>query len=380
MTITYKYKLRVNKTQVEQIEEALRSIKFIRNKCLRYWIDNKETDLNVNQYWLRKYALTLRKEFPEYLSTIHSHSAQEAAERTWNSINRFYKACKNKVGGKKGYPKFAKSNTSLQFKGMGGYKLNLDTQHITVNSTIGTMKLMGDRFPTVNSKILLCQIVKLADGYYCHLVTNDFRTEQAPITSNVVGIDLGLKHFTIDSNGNTVDNPRFYRKLENKLKNKHRTLSRKKKGSNNRRKARTKLAKAYLKLKRVRADWTIKLARKTMLENDVVIVEKLQVKNMVRNGRLAKSINDAAWTSYVNWLDTYSKVFGKLLIKVNPKNTSQTCSSCGKKSTVKLTLADRVFNCEKCGFSCDRDVNAAVNILNKGLNSKAFAVGTTVGI
>lgn len=96
--------------------------------------------------------------------------------------------------------------------------------------------------------------------------------------------------------------------------------------------------------------------------------------------RLAKSINDAAWTSYVNWLDTYSKVFGKLLIKVNPKNTSQTCSSCGKKSTVKLTLTDRVFNCEKCGFSCDRDVNAAVNILNKGLNSKAFAVGTTVGI
>ena len=376
---TYTYKIKKNKAAFAKIEEVFKTCDFIHNKCLRYWMDNKDTDTNANLYAFHKYIGRLRgTNLYPWLNRLYSQACQMACEPAWFAISNFYRKCKKGLPGKKGYPKWKHGTRSYEYS-QTGYKYDQESRSLTItdNTEVGKLRLYGNEFPANGTKFQRVRIVKEADGYYVQIITKEVRTEQAPITNNVIALDVGLKEYYTDSNGGVEPNPRFYRKAEKNLKNLHKKLSRKKKGSNNRKKAKQVLARAYLKVRRKRKDHAIKLARKLFLENDVVIIEKLTVANMVRNKRLSKSIQDAGWSQFFGWLDTYSTIFGKTLIKVNPKNTSQTCSNCGKKAKVKLTLADRVFECNKCGSRLDRDVNAAINLLDKGLTLLSKGVGTT---
>ena len=142
-------------------------------------------------------------------------------------------------------------------------------------------------------------------------------------------MDVGLKEFYTDSNGETVDNPRFLRKGEKRLKQAQRRVSRKKKGSNNRRRAGRLLGKRHLKISRQRKDHAMKLARCVIQFNDCVAYEDLRIKNIAKNHCLAKSISDASWYQFRVWLEYFGKVFGRITIAVNPAYTSQKCSSCG---------------------------------------------------
>jgi putative transposase len=183
----------------------------------------------------------------------------------------------------------------------------------------------------------------------------------------MVGIDVGLNHFYTDSDGNQVENPRFLRKSEKALKRLNRGLHRKKKGSRNRAKARNRLGRKHLKVSRQRKDFCVKAARKLCQSSDLVAFEDLRVKNMVKNHILAKSISDASWSLFKQWIIYYGKLFGIATIAVAPHYTSVNCSNCGEK--VEKALSTRTHKCHSCGLVLDRDWNAALNILKLALST-----------
>ncbi len=365
--LIFEYKLDGHKHQYAAIEEAIRVVQFIRNKCLRLWMDEHATknDLQCS-------CAILAKEYP-FAARLNSQARQASADRAWCAIERFYDNCQAKKPGKKGYPQFQHDNRSVEYKTTGW---KLDGRHITFTDGcgIGRLRLVGnpkqhiETFPT--RQIKRVRIVRRADGYYVQFSVKADRVIEHVPTGKQVGIDVGLKAFYTDSEGNTVENPRHSRKAEKKLKRWHRQLSRKKKGSKNRQKARKALAKGYLKVQRQREDFARKTANALVTSHDLIAYEDLQIRNMVKNHHLAKSIHDAGWGTFLCWVKSYGTMHAIPVIAVAPQYTSQACSQCG--TLVKKSLSVRTHICHGCGVVLDRDQNAAKNIL-----SKARTVGHT---
>ena len=228
------------------------------------------------------------------------------------------------------------------------------------------MKLVGSRdIQFVDPKdIKRVRLVKRVDGYYCQFCIKAGRVEDCTLTGNSIGIDVGLESFYTDSNGDKVANPRYLRKAEKRLKRYQRLVSRKKKGSANRRKAINKLGRKHLTVSRRRKDFVVKTARALCASNDVIVLENLNVRGLVKNHNLAKSISDASWSLFREWLEYFANIFDRNVIAVNPAYTSTDCSNCGKR--VKKALSTRTHSCS-CGAKLCRDENAAINILNKGI-------------
>ena len=244
----YEYKLDGSKAQYAAIDGAIRVVQFIRNKCLRLWMDTRGTSKNDVQV----YCAVLAQEYP-FATRLNSQARQASADRAWCAISRFYDNCKNHKPGKKGYPKFQHDNRSIEYK-QTGWKLEADGKHLTFTDgcDIGRLRLVGnpgqhiETFPT--KQIKRVRIVRRADGYYVQFgVQSERHIEHVP-TGRQVGIDVGLKAYYTDSEGNTLDNPRFLSRASKKLKRLHRRVCKKQKKSKNRKKARKRLAKAYLKL------------------------------------------------------------------------------------------------------------------------------------
>jgi putative transposase len=365
------FKLKTNSHQEIAIQEAIRVGQFIRNKCLRFWMDSTKED-KVNYATLCRLVTDLANssEFP-FVGKLNSMARQASVERAWFSISRFYNNCKKSLA-KKGYPKFKKFSRSVEYK-TSGWKLTEDKKfiHITDKTGIGKLKLIGtfNREILDKSTIKRVRLIKRADGFYCQFALDIERVEPLDSTGKEVGIDLGLNHFLTDSNGDKIDNTRFLRKSEKRLKKAQRKLSKKKKGSQKRLKQKSKVARLHLKVSRQRKDFAVKTAKALIQSNDLVVYEDLKVSNMVKNRKLAKSIQDAGWSMFTDWLDYFGKIHGKFVVAVNPQYTSQQCSSCG--NIVKKTLSVRTHVCS-CGCVLDRDENAAINIL-----ARANTVGRT---
>ena len=366
--IIYEFKVKAKPEQYQAINEAIRTSQFIQNKCLRYWMDNK----GVSKYDLNKYCKVLAQDF-EFANELNSMARQSAAERAWSAISRFYGNCQKKVKGKKGYPKFKKHSRSVEYK-TSGWKLSANRKAITFSDqkNIGTLKFIGtyDLNYYQRNQIKRVRLVKRADGDYAQFAIQiDLKIESQP-TGKAVGLDVGIKYFLADSNGNTIDNPQFYRKSEKQLNRANRQKSKKyKKGakpqSNNYQKARNRYARKHLRVSRQRKEYAKRVAYCVIHSNDLVAYEDLNVKGMVRNRHLAKSISDVAWSTFRQWLEYLGSKYGKLTIAVPPQNTSQNCSNCGQK--VQKSLSTRTHVCPHCGYEADRDVNAARNILQKAL-------------
>ncbi|NCQ69887.1 MAG: IS200/IS605 family element transposase accessory protein TnpB [Microcystis aeruginosa W13-15] len=358
------FKLKVKPHQEIAIQEAIRIGQFIRNKCLRFWMDSTKED-KVNYATLCRFVtnLTQNLEFP-FAGKLNSMARQASAQRAWFSISRFYDNCQKGLA-KKGYPKFKKFSRSVEYKS-SGWKLTEDKKfiHITDKTGIGKLKLIGtfNRQLLDKTTIKRVRLIRRADGFYCQFVLDIERKEPLDSTGKEVGIDLGLNHFLTDSNGDKIDNPRFLRKSEKRLKKAQRKLSKKKKGSQKRLKQKSKVARLHLKVSRQRKDFAVKTAKALIQSNDLVVYEDLKVSNMVKNPKLAKSISDASWSMFTDWLGYFGKIHGKFVVAVNPRYTSQQCSSCG--NIVKKTLSVRTHICS-CGCVLDRDENAAINILHK---------------
>jgi putative transposase len=234
---------------------------------------------------------------------------------------------------------------------------------------IGFLQLKGtwDLHYYQLDQIKRVRLVRRADGYYVQFLIR-VETEKVDIqpTGKIVGLDVGIKEFYADSNGHSEPNPKFYRRSEKRLKFYQRRVSRKKKGSANRRKAINKLGRVHLKISRQRQEHAKRVARCVIQSNDLVAYEDLRIKNLVKNHCLAKSINDASWYQFRKWLEYFGTKLGKVTVAVNPAYTSQECSSCG--TVVKKSLSMRTHVCQ-CGFILDRDWNAAINILKVALST-----------
>lgn len=369
--IVFEFKAKGTKRQYQQIDEAIRITQFIRNKCLRFWMDNQ----NVKPYDLNKYTAILKTEF-DFADKLNSSARQASAERTAFAIQRFFDKCKAKTPGKKGYPRFQKNNRSVEYK-LSGWKLSNDRKRINFKDKcgIGQLKLIGtwDLHFCQIKQIKRVRLIKRSDGYYIQFCVDAERNIDTQPTGKTIGLDVGLNHFYTDSLGSTVDNPRYLRKSEKALKRLQKQVSRKNIGSNNRKKAINRLGRKHLKVSRQRKDNAIKQALCVVRSSDLVAFEKLQVKNMVKNRRLAKSISDVSWSLFTQWLEYFGKIYGRVVVPVAPQFTSQNCSSCGE--SVKKSLSVRTHIC-KCGCVLDRDHNAAVNILNKALKQTNFDLST----
>lgn len=383
--IVLEMKAVVKPSQCSAIDEAIRTVQFIRNKALRLWMDANGED-KIDKYSLNKYCAVLAKQF-KFVNTLNSTARQASAERAWSAIARFYDNCKKKVKGKKGYPKFQKNNRSVEYKN-SGWKLSEDRKKITFTDkkNIGTVKLKGTRdlnfYPI--DQIKRVRIVKRADGYYVQFCLSiDIREYAKPLepTKKCVGLDVGLKVFYANSDGETVEIPQYYRQAEKRLNRLNRKKSKKfRKGqpqSNNYQKARKRYARKHLRVSRQRKGFVEKEALRVLKSNDFIAYENLNIQGMVKNSRLAKSINDVAWSTFRQWLEYFGFKYGKATVAVAPHNTSQNCSNCGQK--VPKSLSTRTHVCPHCGYVEDRDINAAINILKKGLSTVGHTETNTLG-
>jgi len=369
--IILEFKLKGKAQQYRIIDDMIRTAQFVRNRTLRYWIDNQGVKL-IDLY---KQCAIMAKEF-EWAGKLNSMARQASAERAIFAIQRFFANCQAKKPGKKGYPQFKKNTRSVEYK-TSGWALSADKRCLTFKDgfAAGKFKLIGSRdlHFYAPDEIKRVRVVRRADGYYAQFCINVERKEEPIPTGKAIGIDVGLNHFYTDSNSETVPNPRYLRQNEKALKRLQKRVSRKKKGSSNRKKAINKLGRKHLKVSRQRKDFAIKTALCAVKSNDFVAYEELQVKNMVKNHKLAKSMSDAAWDQLAQWLEYFGKIYSKTVIAVAPQYTSQDCSACG--NTVKKTLSTRTHICG-CGTILDRDHNAGINILAKGLKQAGITLNT----
>ncbi len=338
----------------------------------------------VGKTELFRHNTVIRAEY-SFVKELNSHACQTAVERTLRAINRFYDNCKKspraertpliKGGRGDGYPRFKHNTRSVEYK-VSGWKLSKNKKYITFTDQkhIGTLKLIGSR--DINyyqpEQIKRVRIVKRADGYYVQFsIKLDPRDTVKPLkpSQKAIGIDVGLKEFYVDSCGGILSNPKFYRQAEKQLNRANRQKSVKFKGgqkpSRNYLKAKARYALKHLKVSRQREEFVKRVALRLIQSNDLIVCEDLNVKGLVKNRRLAKSISDAAWSKFRQWLEYFGDKYGKIVIAVPPHYTTQICSNCGNK--VKKSLSTRTHICN-CGYVADRDENAAINILQLGLS------------
>ena len=256
--LVFEFKAYGKKQQLDARDEAIRTVQFIRNKALRFWMDNQKVD----KYDLNKYSAVLAKEWT-FCDDLNSMARQSSSERAWSAISRFYDNCKKKILEKKGFPQFQKDNRSVEYK-TTGWSRATDQKSLTFTDKkgIGKLKLKGTRdlhFYQL-AQIKRVRLVKRADGYFVQFCVQVDRSEKIEVTGNAIGLDVGLKEFYTDSNGVAVENPRFLCKGEYRLKKAQRRVSKRVKGSQNRRKARVIVGKRHLKISRQGKDFAVKLA------------------------------------------------------------------------------------------------------------------------
>lgn len=353
----YKYRILPTKEQEESLLQCGGNARFLWNYALKTNQDYyKETGKFKFYHELAVSLPKLKEEYP-FLKESFSQSLQMV-------LRQFDKALKDSFKKKKGFPSF-KKKMLLNDSFTCPQKWRLEKGFVFIPK-IGEVKWIKHR--AMKGKPKSITISQDGDKWYCSVLCEYTIPDKAKECDNIVGCDIGLKEFAILSDGTVISNPRHTKKYENKLAKEQRKLSKKQKGSKNRFKQRLKVRKIHNKIRDIRKDFLHKTSNSIAKNYDGIFVEDLNIKGMMKNHCLAKSIGDVSWSEFNRQLEYKCKWNFKYYLKIDRFfPSSKTCSNCGY--VQEMPLSKRIFDCPNCGISIDRDLNASLNIRNIGINT-----------
>ena len=351
----YKYRIYPNSIQKEYFAKVFGCVRFFYNKslsdmCEQYKTTGKNENITPARY---------KNDYP-FLKEVDSLALCNAQLARNAAFKSFYRK-------QNAFPKYKskRNDQSYTTNNQGSVKFSSNARYISIPKC---PRLRIKKHRNFNGEIKSITISKTTDEkYYISLLVEE-NTESIKLLDNAIGLDLGIKELIIDSNGNKYKNHKYLSKSQNKLSREQRKLSLMEKGSNNRNKQRIKVARIHKKIENQRNDYLHKLSRHIIDENQIICIEDLNVKNMTRNNKLARSISDASWSKCVSMLIYKANWYGNVIVKV-PTNypSSQLCSYCNYQNPLTKDLRVRKWTCPNCGMVHDRDINASKNILRKGI-------------
>lgn len=369
---TYQYRIYPNKKQKELLTQTFGCVRYVYNYYLAKRKEIYQTKGETFNYYKCSKDLTqLKKEEDKrWLLEVDSIALQVALKNLDIAYDHFFKHIN-------GFPSFKskKDNYKSYLTKNNNNNIRYANKHIKLPK-IGFVKTKDNLIP--QGKILSAVVMQKPSGKYFVSLTCE-KVDISPFlkTEKKIGVDLGLRFFATFSDGERIFHPKILEKSLLKLAKLQRNFARKQRGSHNREKARIKLAKFYEKITNQRKDFLHKLSKRLIRENDIICVENLSIREMMKTKPIALSIADASWGTFINFLEYKATFYGKTLVKIDKFfPSSQICNNCGFKSEDVKKLFLKEWICPKCGIFQDRDLNASINILNEGLK-QLKTVGTT---
>ena len=372
MLKSIKIRIYPDSVQKQFISKQLGSCRFIYNKLLYYKkIQYEQNKQKVSLSQLGKYLTNLKNQKDYlFLNDVYSVCLQQSMQDLIKAYDNFFKL-------NKGYPKFKSKKDTIQscrftnniFKCKKKINGNMITLIKQLQNILFKCSKKDEIYLNHNqNKIHSVTLIKTSTEKYYLSILIDYDIKQKDKLDTVIGLDLGIKDFIVDSNENRYENKHFYKNKENKLKKLQKQLSKKQKGSNNRNKLRIKLSKVHEKIKNQRQNYLHQITSKLVNENQIICIEDLNVKGMMSNHKLSKSIQELSLFEFRRQLEYKCRWYGRQLIIIDRfYPSSKTCHNCGY-IYKDLKLSQRDWICPHCGKKIDRDYNASLNILNEGLN------------